>query len=104
VATLLPEGIVPVLLVGARDKARACAAATGLAWARGWPPRRVLRGGAALRGGEEEHGMRSDADEAMKAKAGRFAKPKAIGCAVVGGVVLAVILAWLLGFFTWLLS
>ncbi len=84
--------------MGARDKARACAAATGLAWARGWPPRRVLRGG------EEEHGMRSDADEAMKAKAGRFAKPKAIGCAVVGGVVLAVILAWLLGFFTWLLS
>ena len=48
--------------------------------------------------------MTSDADEAMKVKEKRFAKPKAIGCAVVGGVVLAVILAWLLGFFTWLLS
>ena len=48
--------------------------------------------------------MTSDAEEAMKVKEERFAKPKAIGCAVVGGVVLAVILAWLLGFFTWLLS
>ena len=48
--------------------------------------------------------MRSDTDEAMKAKAVRFAKPKAMGCAVVIVVVLAVILAWLLGFFTWLLS
>ena len=57
-----------------------------------------------LRSGEEEHGMKSDADKAMKAKEGRFAKPRAMGCAVVGGVVLAVILAWLLGFFTWLLS
>ena len=40
----------------------------------------------------------------MEAKVGRFAKPKAIGCAVVFGAVLAVILAWFLGFFTWLLS
>ena len=62
------------------------------------PPRRILRSG------EEEHDMTSDADEVMKAKEERFAKPKAIGCAVIGGVVLAVILAWLLGFFTWLSS
>ena len=48
--------------------------------------------------------MESDTDKAMKAKVERFAKPQAIGCAVVFGVVLAVILAWLLGFFTWLLS
>ncbi len=48
--------------------------------------------------------MNSDADKAMKAKEERFAKPRAIGCAVVGAVVLAVILAWALGFFTWLLS
>lgn len=48
--------------------------------------------------------MTSDADEAMKAKEGRFAKPRAMGCAVVVAVVLAVILAWLLGFFGWLLS
>jgi hypothetical protein len=48
--------------------------------------------------------MEPDTDRAMKAKVGRFAKPKAIGCAVVFSVVLAVILAWLLGFFTWLLS
>jgi hypothetical protein len=46
--------------------------------------------------------MRSERDAEMKAKEGRFAKPKAIGCAVVAAVVLAVILAWLLGFFTWL--
>ena len=62
------------------------------------PPKRILGSG------EEEHAMTSYADEAMKAKEERFAKPKAIGCAVVGGVVLAVILAWLLGFFTWLSS
>ncbi len=48
--------------------------------------------------------MKSGRDEAMKAKVERFAKPKAMGCAVVGGVVLAVVLAWLLGFFTWLAS
>ncbi len=48
--------------------------------------------------------MTSDADEAMKAKEERFAKPRAVGCAVVAAVVLAVILAWLLGFFTWLSS
>ena len=48
--------------------------------------------------------MKSGADEAMKAKEERFAKPKAIGCAVVGGLVLAIILAWLLGFSTWLSS
>ena len=47
--------------------------------------------------------MTSDADEAMKAKEERFAKPRAIGCAVVAAVVLAVIFAWLLGFFSWLL-
>ncbi len=62
------------------------------------PPKRILRSG------EEEHDMKSGRDEAMRAKVERFAKPKAIGCAVVGGVVLAVILAWALGFFTWLLS
>ncbi len=48
--------------------------------------------------------MKSGADEAMKAKERRFAKPKAIGCAVVGGVVLGIIFAWLLGFSTWLSS
>jgi hypothetical protein len=62
------------------------------------PPKRIFRRG------EEEHNMKSGRDEAMKAKVERFAKPKAMGCAVVGGVVLAVILAWALGFFTWLLS
>ncbi len=62
------------------------------------PPRRTLRSG------EEEHDMRSERDEEMKAKEERFAKPKAIGCAVVAAVVLAVILAWLLGFFGWVLS
>ncbi len=48
--------------------------------------------------------MESETTEAAKAKEERFAKPRAMGCAVVGGVVLAVILAWLLGFFTWLSS
>ena len=48
--------------------------------------------------------MTSDRDEAMKAKVQRFAKPRAVGCAVAGGAVLAVILAWVLGFFTWLLD
>jgi hypothetical protein len=48
--------------------------------------------------------MKSDRDKEMKAKAQRFAKPNAIGCAVAFGVVLAVIAAWFLGFFTWLLS
>ncbi len=48
--------------------------------------------------------MTSDTDEAMKAKEERFAKPRAIGCAVMGGVALAIILAWLLGFFGWLSS
>jgi hypothetical protein len=48
--------------------------------------------------------MKSDRDKDMEAKVGRLAKPNAIGCAVVFGVVLAVILAWFLGFFTWLLS
>jgi uncharacterized membrane protein YgaE (UPF0421/DUF939 family) len=47
--------------------------------------------------------MASDRDEAMKAKVERFAKPRAVGCAVVLGVVLAVILAWFFGFFSWLL-
>ena len=48
--------------------------------------------------------MESDRDKEMKAKVERFAKPKAIGWALVFGAVLAVILAWFLGFFTWLLS
>jgi hypothetical protein len=48
--------------------------------------------------------MESDRDKEMKAKVERFAKPNAIGCAVAFGVVLAVIAAWFLGFFTWLLS
>ena len=48
--------------------------------------------------------MKSDRDKALRAKVEQVAKPKAMGCAVVFGVVLAVILAWLLGFFTWLLS
>src|SRR5688500_6173301 len=56
------------------------------------PPKRILRSG------KEERDM-SDADEAVKAKKGRFAKPRAIGCAVVIAVVLAAILAWALGFF-----
>ena len=47
--------------------------------------------------------MTSDRDKAMKAKVERFAKPRAVGCAVVLGVVLAVILAWFFGFFSWLL-
>ena len=47
--------------------------------------------------------MASDRDEAMKAKVERFAKPRAVGCAVVLGVVLAVILAWFFGLFSWLL-
>ena len=47
--------------------------------------------------------MKSDTDETMKAKEERFAKPRAVGCAVVVGVVLAVILAWFFGFFGWLL-
>ena len=46
--------------------------------------------------------MKSETDKAMVAKERRFAKPTAIGCALVAGVVLAVIFAWLLGFFTWL--
>ena len=48
--------------------------------------------------------MASDADKTERAKADRFAKPRAIGCAVVLAVVLAVILAWFLGFFGWLAS
>ncbi len=62
------------------------------------PPKRILRSG------EGEHDMKSGVDEEMKAKERRFAKPRAMGCAVVIAVVLAVILAWALGFFTWLLS
>ena len=62
------------------------------------PPERTLRGN------EGEHVMKSDTDEEMTAKERRFAKPRAMGCAVVIAVVLAVILAWALGFFTWLLS
>ncbi len=62
------------------------------------PPKRILRSG------EEGDDMKSDADEAMKAKEARFARPRAVGCAVVAAVVLAVILAWALGFFTWLAS
>jgi hypothetical protein len=46
--------------------------------------------------------MVSEPTEAAKIE--RFAKPKAIGCAVAFGVVLAVIVGWALGFFTWLLS
>ena len=46
--------------------------------------------------------MTSDADEAVKADKGRFAKPRAMGCAVVIAAVLAIILAWALGFFAWL--
>ncbi len=57
-----------------------------------------------LRSGEEDHDMESDADDAMKAKEARFAKPRAVGCAAVAAVVLAVILAWALGSFTWLAS
>jgi hypothetical protein len=48
--------------------------------------------------------MESEADEEVKAKKGRVAKPRAIGCAVAVAVVLAVILAWAQGFFTWLSS
>ena len=62
------------------------------------PPKRILRSG------EEEHDMSSETDEAMKAEKGRFAKPRAVGCAVVLAVVLAVLLAWALGFFAWLAS
>ncbi len=47
--------------------------------------------------------MKSDADEAMTAKEKRFARPRAIGCAVVAAVVLAAVVAWLLGFSSWLL-
>ena len=46
--------------------------------------------------------MRSKTTETPEA--GRSAKPRAITLAVLIIVVLAVILAWLLGFFTWLLS
>jgi hypothetical protein len=60
------------------------------------PPKRILRSG------EEERDMTSDADEAVKADKGRFAKPRAMGCAVVIAAVLAIILAWVLGFFAWL--
>ena len=62
------------------------------------PPKRILRTG------EEERGMASDAAKAERAKADRFAKPRAIGCAVVAAVALAVVLAWFLGFFGWLAS
>ncbi len=48
--------------------------------------------------------MASEADEETKAEKGRFAKPRAVGCAVVLAVVLAVILAWFLGLFSWLAS
>ena len=44
----------------------------------------------------------SDRDETMKAEEGRFAKPRAVGCAVVSAAVLAIVLGWALGFFTWL--
>ena len=60
------------------------------------PPERILRKG------EEERDMASDADEAVKADKGRSAKPRAMGCALVTVAVLAVILAWALGFFAWL--
>ncbi len=62
------------------------------------PPKRILRTG------EEGPEMASDADKTERAKADRFAKPRAIGCAVVAAVVLAVVLAWFLGFFGWLAS
>jgi hypothetical protein len=62
------------------------------------PPQRILRHG------EEERDMDPETHKAMKAKVEQVAKPKAIGCAVVGGAVLAVIVAWFFGFFTWLLS
>ena len=48
--------------------------------------------------------MASGTDKEMTAKVERFAKPRAVGCAVVLAVVLAVILAWFLGFFGWLSS
>jgi hypothetical protein len=62
------------------------------------PPERILRRG------EEERDMDPETHKGMRAKVEQVAKPKAIGCAVVGGVVLAVILAWFFGFFSWLLS
>ncbi len=62
------------------------------------PPKRILRTG------EGEPEMASDADKAERAKADRFAKPRAVGCAVVAAAVLAVVLAWFLGFFGWLAS
>jgi hypothetical protein len=46
--------------------------------------------------------MESEPTEAAKVE--RFAKPKAIGCAVAFGLVLAVIVGWALGFFSWLVS
>ncbi len=48
--------------------------------------------------------MASDADNTGRAKAERFAKPRAGGCAVVAAVVPAVVLAWFLGFSGWLAS
>ncbi len=48
--------------------------------------------------------MDPETHKGMRAKVEQVAKPKAIGCAVVGGAVLVVILAWFFGFFTWLLS
>ncbi len=62
------------------------------------PPGRILRSG------EEGHGITSERDKGLKAEEKRFARPTAVGCAVVAAVALAVILAWLLGFFGWLLS
>jgi hypothetical protein len=46
--------------------------------------------------------MKPETTETLKP--GRSAKPRAIVLAVLIVLVLAVILAWLLGFFTWLLS
>jgi hypothetical protein len=46
--------------------------------------------------------MQSEPTERLKSESS--ARPRAITLIVVVVVVLAVILAWLLGFFTWLLS
>jgi hypothetical protein len=48
--------------------------------------------------------MASETDKAVRAKVEQTAKPRAVGCVVVLGVVLAVILAWFFGFFGWLQS
>ena len=64
------------------------------------PPVNAL--GHAVREGLVKAIEEADADEAVKADKGRFAKPRAMGCAAAIAAVLAVVLAWALGFFAWL--